>query len=80
MIMFEYTIDKKKEITDRNGNTIIDFVTPLFHKNATGVADYQIKRVGNNKFVMRPDLVSFAMYGTIDNTEYILKFSHPCRH
>ena len=34
-----------------------------------------IRRVGNHKFVMRPDLVSFAMYGTDDNTEYILKFS-----
>lgn len=75
MIMFEYTIDKKKEITDRNGNTIVDFVTPLFNRNSTGVADYMIRRVGNHKFVMRPDLVSFAMYGTDDNTEYILKFS-----
>jgi hypothetical protein len=35
--MFLYTIDKKPEITDPNNNTIIDFVKPLFNKNATGV-------------------------------------------
>ena len=73
--MFEYTIDKKPEIRDKKGNTIIDFVTPLFNKNSTGIADYMIRRVGNKKFVMRPDLVSFAMYGDTDKTEYILKFS-----
>lgn len=73
--MFEYTIDKKPQITDRNGNTIINFVTPLFNKNSTGVQDYMIRRIGSEKYEMRPDLVSFAMYGDTDKTEYILKFS-----
>lgn len=75
MIMFEYTIDKKPEITDRNGNTIINFVTPLFNRNSTGVQDYMIRKIGSEKYEMRPDLVSFAMYGDTDKTEYILKFS-----
>ena len=75
MIMFEYTIDKKPEITDRKGNNIIDFVKPLFNKNSTGVKDYMIKKIGSEKYAMRPDLVSFAMYGDTDKTEYILKFS-----
>jgi len=73
--MFEYTLDNKPEIRDKKGNTIIDLVQPLFNKNSTGVADYMIRRVGNKKFAMRPDLVSFAMYGDTDKTEYILKFS-----
>lgn len=73
--MFTYTIDKKPTITDPNGNNIIDFVTPLFNKNSTDVADYMIRRVDAEKYCMRPDLVSFAMYGDIDGTEYILKFS-----
>ena len=73
--MFTYTIDKKPFIIDQNGNTIVDFVTPLFNKNSTGVADYMIRRVDAEKYCMRPDLVSFAMYGDIDGTEYILKFS-----
>lgn len=73
--MFRYTIDKKPEITDSNGNVIIDFVTPLFYKNSTGINDYKVKRVGSEKYAMRPDMVSFAMYGDIDMAEYILKFS-----
>ena len=47
--MFTYTIDKKPTITDPNGNNIIDFVTPLFNKNSTGVADYMIRRVDAEK-------------------------------
>lgn len=73
--MFRYTIDSKPEITDENGNTILDFVTPLFNSNASGVKDYKVKRVNSEKYAMRPDLVSFAMYGSIDMAEYILKFS-----
>lgn len=73
--MFTYTIDQKPIIRDPNGNDIVDFVTPLFNKNSTGVADYIIRKVGTDKYCMRPDLVSFAMYGDIDGTEYILKFS-----
>jgi hypothetical protein len=34
-----------------------------------------IRRIGSEKYEMRPDLVSFAMYGDTDKTEYILKFS-----
>ena len=73
--MFNYTIDKKPEITDSKGNTIVDFVQPLFNKNSTGIKDYKVRRLDSEKYVMRPDLVSFAMYGDIDGAEYILKFS-----
>lgn len=73
--MFKYTIDTKPEITDSNNNRIIDFLSPIFNRNSMGVQDYIIKRVNSDKYVMRPDLVSFAMYGNIDNADYILKFA-----
>lgn len=73
--MFTYTIDRKPTITDPNGNEIVDFVKPLFNKNSTGVEDYKIRKVNSEKYSMRPDLVSFAMYGSIDEAEYILKYS-----
>lgn len=73
--MFKYTIDTKPEIIDNNNNKIIDFLSPLFNKNSTGVQDYIVKRVNSEKYVMRPDLISFAMYGDIEMAEYILKFA-----
>ena len=73
--MFTYTIDKKPTITDSKGNTIVNFITPLFTKNSTGVKDYQLMRINADKYQMRPDLISMAMYGDIDEAEYILKFS-----
>lgn len=73
--MFRYTIDEKPEITDDNGEVIINFVTPLFNKNSTGVNDYKVRRIDSEKYVMRPDLISFAMYGDIDFAEQILKFA-----
>lgn len=73
--MFTYTIDKKPTIVDPKGNTIVNFVTPLFNKDSMGVQDYKIRKIGSDKYCMRPDLLSFAMYGDIDGAEYILKFS-----
>lgn len=73
--MFTYTIDKKPTIKDKKGNTIVDFVQPLFKKNSVGVQDYMIRRIDSEKYAMRPDLISFAMYGTDEYAEYILKFS-----
>lgn len=73
--MFNYTIDSKPTIRDKKGNTIVDFVKPLFKKNSDGVADYLIRRIDSEKYAMRPDLISMAMYGTDEYAEYILKFS-----
>lgn len=73
--MFTYTLDSKSEIKDSNGNTIVDFITPLFNKNSTGVKDYMVRRINADKYVMRPDMVAMAMYGDVDKAEYILKFT-----
>ena len=73
--MFKYTIDNKPTIKDKKGNVIVDFLKPLFKRNSVDVQDYMIKRVDSEKYAMRPDLISFAMYGTDEYAEYILKFS-----
>lgn len=73
--MFNYSLDNKPDITDRNNNVIKDLVRPFFSKKADGIKDYKIKKVGAPKFCMRPDLISIAMYGSMDETEYILKFT-----
>ena len=73
--MFTYTIDKKPDIRDPKGNIIKNFATSLFNKNSTGISDYLVRRVDSEKYAMRPDLISFAMYGKDLFAEYILKFS-----
>lgn len=72
--MFKYSIDNKKEIQDRNGNTIVDLTTSIFSRNAGQVHDYEVVRM-DKMFHMRPDLVSQAAYETDEYTEFILKFS-----
>ena len=73
--MFSNTIDKKKQIVDNNGNTIVDLTETIFGNYVTG-SGMNINSVKlNEDYAMRPDKVSFAEYGTIDNTEYILKYS-----
>ena len=72
--MFNYSIDQKKQITDPNGNVIVDLTTSIFKSSATNIKDYSVKKI-DSYFEMRPDLVALAEYGTINDTEYILKYS-----
>lgn len=72
--MFENTIDKKKMITDKNGNEIVDLTTSIFGHNVTGMSDYNMVRLSKT-YQMRADKVSFAEYGNIEETEFILKYS-----
>lgn len=72
--MFDYSIDKKKEIIDPNGNAIIDLTKSIFKSNAGTIQDYEVKRI-DEYFNMRPDMVSIAEYGDDRKTEYILKYS-----
>lgn len=72
--MFKYSIDNKPEITDSKGNVIKDLASPTFYRGATGVKDYNVVKMTDH-FVMRPDKVSVAMYGSDEYTEFILKFS-----
>lgn len=72
--MFKNTIDKKRLITDKNGNNIVDFTTSIFSRSARGIDSYNTVRV-TEYFQMRADKVAFNEYGTDDNTEFILKYS-----
>ena len=72
--MFNYTLDTKKQIQDRNGNTIVDLTKSIFSRQSGAVNDYEIMKM-DEMFHMRPDLVSQAAYETDQYAELILKFS-----
>ena len=72
--MFTNTIDKKKFVTDNNGNQIVDLAASIFSKSAAGLNSYQTVKLTSH-YQMRPDKVAFAEYGTDEYTEYILKYS-----
>lgn len=72
--MFTNTIDKKKFVTDNNGNQLVDLASSIFSKSAAGLNSYQTVKLTSH-YQMRPDKVAFAEYGTDEYTEYILKYS-----
>ena len=55
--MFEYTIDRKPEVTDARGNRIVDLTKGIFAKSAQPVSDYEVVHM-SDVYEMRPDLVS----------------------
>lgn len=73
MTMFANTIDNKTTTTDPNGNEIVDLTSSIF-SNGVQITSYTLKRVPND-YIMRPDLVSLAEYGSTDKTEYIMMFN-----
>lgn len=72
--MFEYTLDRKEEVTDANGNRIIDLTKSIFTREAGQIQDYTVVKM-TDIYQMRPDLISQYMYGTDEYTEFILKFA-----
>lgn len=72
--MFTNTIDKKKFVTDNNGNQLVDLAASIFSKSAAGLNSYQTVKLTSH-YQMRADKVAFAEYGTDEYTEYILKYS-----
>ena len=72
--MFNYTLDKKQEVTDYRGNKIIDLTQGIFSRSSGQIKDYEVIHM-DEVFQMRPDLVSQAMYNTDEYTEFILKFA-----
>lgn len=72
--MFEYTLDRKEEVTDARGNRIIDLTKSIFSRNTGEIQDYRVVRM-TDVYQMRPDLISQYMYGTDEYTEFILKFA-----
>lgn len=72
--MFNYTIDQKPNVVDKNGNTIKDLASSIFRRAANLVNRYTLKRMASHA-VMRPDIVALSEYGSTEYTEYILKYS-----
>lgn len=72
--MFKYSIDNKKTIVDRKGNEIVNLQTSVFSNDSGEIHDYEIRRISDH-FVMRPDLVSMAVWSDPNYAEFILKFS-----
>ena len=70
--MFAYTIDNKPKITTPEGIEIVDLVNSIFSLTAGTPVNYKVKQV-TKSYIMRPDLVSLAEYGTDMRMEWILK-------
>lgn len=76
MIKFEKTQDSKPLIKASDGTEYVDFL-----KRDISITDPSTAPIGINYFfvtkdiVMRPDLISKAMYNYTDNVEKILKFN-----
>lgn len=72
--MFGNTIDKKQQIVDPNGNTIIDLTTSIFSPSVRASDTYNVKKL-SDKYVMRPDKAAFDEYGKTEDTEFVLKYT-----
>ena len=72
--MFQYSLDSKPIIIDRNGNQIVDLCKSMFTRNAGQIESYTVRKM-TNFYEMRPDLVANAEYGNTESAEFILKFS-----
>ena len=72
--MFQYSLDSKPIIIDKNGNYIVDLCKSMFTRNAGQIESYTVRKM-TNFYEMRPDLVANAEYGNTESTEFILKFS-----
>jgi len=40
--MFNYTLDKKQEVTDYRGNKIIDLTQGIFSRSSGQIKDYEV--------------------------------------
>lgn len=72
--MFLNSLDSKQAYIDQNNNIIIDLTESIFQKNTAISQLYSVYKVPSI-YNMRPDLISYALYGTDQYTEMILKYS-----
>lgn len=72
--MFSHTLDRRREINDWNGNTLIDLFPSVFNFKTSQIENYNVYKVSDT-YVMRPDLVSLKYYGSTERTEYILLYN-----
>lgn len=72
--MFDQTIDNKPYIVDNKGNEIVNFAKSIFAETAQALEGYSTIKMDEGH-QMRPDKVSFDVYGSINYAEMVLKYS-----
>lgn len=72
--MFPNTLDKKPIITKSDGIKIRDLTQSIFDFDANNFVTYTAYKVPK-EYVMRPDLISQAVYNNTMYTELILKYN-----
>lgn len=71
--MFRYTIDNKPTYTDTDGDTIVDLTKGSLTPGNKAIFGSVFKVI--KEYEMRPDLVSYSMYGTDEYVDLIMKYS-----
>lgn len=72
--MFLNSLDKKPLFTNDDGNTLRDLTKSMFDFQANNYTSFSAFRISSD-YVMRPDLISQAVYNNTLYTEYILKYN-----
>jgi len=72
--MFNSTIDKKPILKKPDGKIIRDLTKSIFDFNIQSLVTYKAYKVPA-EYVMRPDLISQAVYNNTAYTELILKYN-----
>jgi len=72
--MFTRTLDSKGTYKIDQGIEVIDLADGIFDPNKAMTQICSIYKV-RKEYEMRPDLISYVLYGTTDYTEMILKYS-----
>lgn len=72
--MFANSLDKKNFHTKDDGNIIKDLTTSIFDFKSNNYTSFNAFKVSID-YVMRPDLISQAVYNNTLYTEFILKYN-----
>lgn len=72
--MFSKSLDEKKKYNLDDGTIVVDLSESIFDPNKAMTQICSVYKV-RKEYEMRPDLISFVLYGSTDYTEMILKYS-----
>jgi len=72
--MFLQSLDRKPLFVDNNGNTIRDLTQSIFDFRSNNYVSFNMFRISYS-YLMRPDLISQAVYNNTLYTEYVLKYN-----
>lgn len=72
--MFTNTIDRKPMLKKEDGQILRDLTESIFDFNVESYINYKAYKIPA-EYVMRPDLISQAMYNNTAYTELILKYN-----